>query len=1067
VIEQTQKWLADGVIVPSKSKWNSSTVCVGKKDGSIRVCLDLRPINAVLKPVPFHLPNIRDTIASLQGAKWFTKLDQLSAFTQLEIDEESSEKMTFTTPLGRFRMVRLPFGLATAPAYQQLFLAETLSEELGVSVYVYLDDILIFTSHDLDDHLRALGRVLKRLNSVGVTLKLSKCEFAKRSIEWLGFTLDERGHRISDDRVQDIVDTPTPTTTTEVRQFMGKIAFVKHFIPRCASIADPLYKLTPLHKPFHWGVQEQKAFDELRSLAKSSGVMWFPRVGKPYTIYTDGSGIGCGGWLTQMVDGKPRALAACSRRFEPREIRSHSTTEKEAAAIRFCLESFKCFIAGEPGLTVVTDHKPLIGALDSQKEPSTTRLKRMAMAISEFSPKIVWEAGQFNVAADAVSRQPLGNVPPPDEAFAYAADAVPSVAITAESQRADPELAKIMDVFRVVKVRKRQGRPMSVKECKAFNEVARHFHMEEGALYRIWHPALNRPYEEPALLPYVPAHQRASVFSLMHDHTANGCHQGRDKTFERMRHHFYWPGMRKYVDEQVATCETCQLAKRPRKTNYGTLKPIPPMEVFSQISMDVLDATERGASGARWILVIQDSASALLKAVPLKDMSAGTAVAAFKQAWLAPFGPPQRVITDNGSNLAKGSMKELFDRLGIKLATTEPGRAQGNGRAERAVQVVKNLLTASGRDDARPWDERLAEAVNAYNAATQASTGFAPAHIAFGTMPPPLGLASESIRRLPLRDTSWEERMKQRELIREAAAGNMAKAQARQKSYFDRKRRTVRFPPGSLVRMLQKPTKKGKKRKFQLPWTGPFVVVEEKHPDAYRLRDPRTGRLVRRTVNIERLSPFRERKQSQEEQPPATQEAARKTSGPPTARQQPGPVRESADEPDEIEENAGEAEVTVPEAARLAEPETPEDPQAAELNIPEMEPGDQALSDTPEAQPVLPDVSETDTSAQAGPEDPNHQLEEQILSGSHTEALQEPEGSGLQAEAPEMAEPVAVNQEEPQLRRSTRDRREPDRLIGDYLKDRAERFEKNTRRSNFGIHVLGSTMRRLMRRVMP
>jgi hypothetical protein len=74
-MEQTRKWLADGVIKPSKARWNSPTVCVSKKDGGIRVCLDLRGLNATLVPVPFHLPDIKTTIASLEGAKWFTKLD--------------------------------------------------------------------------------------------------------------------------------------------------------------------------------------------------------------------------------------------------------------------------------------------------------------------------------------------------------------------------------------------------------------------------------------------------------------------------------------------------------------------------------------------------------------------------------------------------------------------------------------------------------------------------------------------------------------------------------------------------------------------------------------------------------------------------------------------------------------------------------------------------------------------------------------------------------------------------------------------------------------------------------
>ena len=108
---------------------------------------------------------------------------------------------------------------------------------------------------------------------------------------------------------------------------------------------------------------------------------------------------------------------------------------------------------------------------------------------------------------------------------------------------------------------------------------------------------IHSPGEDPAIIPYVPAQQRADAFSFVHDDPANGGHQGRDKTLERMRRHFYWPSMRKDVTKWVATCETCQLTKVPRQAKYGALKPIQQMGVFDQISMDVMDATERGASG--------------------------------------------------------------------------------------------------------------------------------------------------------------------------------------------------------------------------------------------------------------------------------------------------------------------------------------------------------------------------------------------------------------------------------------------------------------------------------------
>jgi len=676
----------------------------------------------------------------------------------------------------------------------------------------------------------------------------------------------------------------------------------------------------------------------------------------------------------------------------------------------------------------------------------------------------------------AVSRQPLGDALPPDEVLAYTTGCAPEVAITAKSQRADPELARIIKVFQTVQQKRRQNQPLSAEECQAYGEMARQYHVEDGALYRIYFPAKDEPYEGPALLPCVPSHQRAEVFRLVHDDTANGCHQGREKTFQRMRRHFHFPRMRSYVDKMVDTCESCQLAKTSRQAKYGTLKPIAPAGVFEQISMDVLDATERGASGARWILAIQDSASAFLRAVPLKDMTSDTAAAVFKQVWLEPYGPPQRVITDNGSNLAKGRMKELFDLHEIKLATTEPGRAQGNGRAERAVQTVKNLLIASGKEDARQWDERLKEAVNAYNAATQASTGFAPAQIVFGTIPSLRGLAKDSARRKPFHNVSLGERMAQRALVREAAADNVLKAQARQKSYFDRKRRVLHLEPGSLVRLLLDPKSMAKKRKFRLPWAGPYEVVEEKYPDVYILKHPRTGKKVRRTVNVERLAPFHSRKQPSKLQQTEGQEAARETSSSVSDGQRPGPPGgsfESDEGTDDVEQETSglprqeivPTEDLVSGTTRAMSPDLGiADLPATEQDAPEMQPSDQVAADTTESQSPMPDTTEADTVVPQDPELPEMQPEVQVASDRDMAAplgteLVEPQAD-VQASSEQTAHgPVETQPESPTLRtRSGRAVRPPSRYWGqeDYRKPSS---------SNMVVRAMSTMMHGLMRRL--
>jgi hypothetical protein len=153
------------------------------------------------------------------------------------------------------------------------------------------------------------------------------------------------------------------------------------------------------------------------------------------------------------------------------------------------------------------------------------------------------------------------------------------------------------------------------------------------------------------------------------------------------------------------------------------------------------------------------------------------------------------------------------------------------------------------------------DAVKAYNAAIQASLGYAPEYIAFGVEPPLLGITNPGARRLEMGLAPWtiEDHILQREAIQEAAENNMRKAQNRQKCYFDRRRRVIRFMPGSLVRMLRNTTERARGRKFMSPWIGPLIVVEEKHPDVYRLQHRDTGKMVRRTVNVERLAPFFER----------------------------------------------------------------------------------------------------------------------------------------------------------------------------------------------------------------
>ena len=133
----------------------------------------------------YPLPRIEDLFAKLSGGTVFSKLDLAHAYLQIHLDEDSQKLSTITTHKGLFRYHRLPFGISSAPSIFQRTVESLLVDIPRVSIY--LDDILIL-GVDEADHLKTLHTVFQRLESAGLTLKKSKCQFGHTSVTYLGLT---------------------------------------------------------------------------------------------------------------------------------------------------------------------------------------------------------------------------------------------------------------------------------------------------------------------------------------------------------------------------------------------------------------------------------------------------------------------------------------------------------------------------------------------------------------------------------------------------------------------------------------------------------------------------------------------------------------------------------------------------------------------------------------------------------------------------------------------------------------------------------------------------------------
>lgn len=233
-----------GWVTKSKSPYSSPIVCVRKKSGELRLCVDYRELNRKSVPDRHPIPRIQDMLDSLTGSSWFTVLDQGKAYHQGSLDEESQPLTAFITPWGLYQWVRIPFGLSSAPAEFQRSMEECLWGLRDDICLPYLDDNLVH-SKSFKDHIEHVRAVLQRYQKHGVKLTAKKCELFKPKVRFLGRMVSKNGHSMDPAEVAPVLSLKEkqPNTVGEVRQILGFLSYYRSYIQDFSRIAKPLYEL--------------------------------------------------------------------------------------------------------------------------------------------------------------------------------------------------------------------------------------------------------------------------------------------------------------------------------------------------------------------------------------------------------------------------------------------------------------------------------------------------------------------------------------------------------------------------------------------------------------------------------------------------------------------------------------------------------------------------------------------------------------------------------------------------------------------------------------------------------
>jgi len=344
----------------------------------------------------FPIPVFEQLMDEIAGAKWFSTLDLASGYHQIRLKVGEEFKTAFATHHGLFEFKVMAFGLSGAPGTFQGAMNTTLAPLLRKCVLVFFDDILVY-SNSFEEHLTHLKQVLQLLADDQWKVKLSKCNFAKQEISYLGHVISCQGVATDPRKNAAIQDWPQPVSVKELRSFLGLAGYYRRFVRHFAVIAKPLTALLKKGVMFVWSHDQDIAFQTLKTALSTAPVLSLPDFSKPFCIETDASGSGVGAVLLQSR----HPLAYISK---PLGVKTQglSTYEKEYLAILVAVDQWRHYLQ-HAEFIIYTDQKSLIHL--NEQRLNTPWQQKVFTKLLGLQYKVVYKMGSTNRVADALSRR--------------------------------------------------------------------------------------------------------------------------------------------------------------------------------------------------------------------------------------------------------------------------------------------------------------------------------------------------------------------------------------------------------------------------------------------------------------------------------------------------------------------------------------------------------------------------------------------------------------------------------------------------------------------------------------
>lgn len=754
--DELDRMIKLGVVEKSNSSWSSPIVHAPKPNGRLRLCLDSRVLNSVTKTLAFPLPYISRILGQLKGTKYLSKLDLSDAFWQIPLAEKDREKTAFTMPgRGLYQFVVMPFGLHGAPQTQSRLMDLVLGYDLEPTVFVYLDDIIVATD-TYEDHIRCLEEVAIRLKKANLAINLSKSKFCQLRIQYLGYIIDEHGIKTDPEKVSAVVDYPRPQSITEIRRFLGMMGWYRKFIPNFSVVSAPITDLLKkTSKAFKWTPEAENAFNLLKTALVSTPVLCTPDFDQPFVIQTDASSVGIGAILTQGEENE-KIIACMSQKLSSAQTK-YTAMELECLAVLLAIEKFRPYVEGVK-FTVVTDNASLLW-LKNLKDPSG-RLARWALRLQQYDYTLIHRKGKYNVVADALSR------------------AVEVIDLE-EDQFSGDEWYDVL-------LKRIEENPGNFPAFKIENnKVYKCLKIPKGGEFK-WKLV-------------IPTHRRNNLIKDCHDNVISG-HGGVNKTTQRIKTRFFWPGMNKNIRDYVRSCEVCQTCKHSNQTlRHEIGEPKQPKLPWEMLSLDFIGPLPRSKKGNTMLLVILDVFSKYVLLHPMRSATGEKLVQYLEENVFMVYGVPNIIVSDNGTQMTSKIYKNLLEAYKVRPWYTCYYLPQANP-VERSNQSVKTAIRMFiTKNHHAEWDKYLPQIGCALRSSIHSATQYTPYYANYGKEMVLSGTLHKLDDQLTSLDSTQPDRLFNLAKIREEISKNLLKAYELYAKRYNLRSRVISFIPGEIV----------------------------------------------------------------------------------------------------------------------------------------------------------------------------------------------------------------------------------------------------------------------------